>query len=669
MTTKSNRAHPRHHAGWLPALVGLQIGLAAPLHVVAANFEYLGHLPLARVLGWLALIGVALALVGAAMGIPTMRGRFRRVWACAFAALAVFSTVTAFFLPLTGTAGQIETRDIALNAPNLAIAALIALIAALACARGALRFVGTFCLLVTILSIASDSWGVLRSSSIRTVENPWRLGSGMNLLVFSLDGLARDMTLDLVDRDPALREALRDFTLFRHAASSAPSTNASIITELSGREDLKARFGDEATMFERIDKAALLHNRLATQGFSVSAYGPYGHSTTAPAREFAVPIGKVEGLDALAGALELLDYGLARTWGPAAAQASKLKSLSPRAPADSTTLEGRLAHHSGADWDAPNIRSIEDFEFYLTQLEVSGEQPAAHFMHWLFTHAPVDFDASCTYRSDDADWHAANQTYAGARAEAECALRNFARFLDRLKELGVYDDAVIALKSDHGSVTWLNDPERPESFAVRGNKMWGMSRHVPLLALKARGARAAGPRSDARAVSLSDLAVTLCGQLLAPKQCADYPGTDLFDPSASTEGTMTYNLATYPLSSYMLDEHEAVALPRGEPYEVLTAFLTDELLTGKIACGARVALDRGTPWNNGLTDGVSWVTWRDGERAFVKVAAPECAAASVEFHFPDGSSVTSDAARRQFEFPVTKAPVAVTARPPSQGAN
>ncbi len=73
----------------------------------------------------------------------------------------------------------------------------------------------------------------------------------------------------------------------------------------------------------------------------------------------------------------------------------------------------------------------------------------------------------------------------GAREETFCALTIFADFITKLKVIGVFEQSMIVLKSDHGKPVPYYDPGELEAEAINGHKLWGVGRYAPFLAIKA----------------------------------------------------------------------------------------------------------------------------------------------------------------------------------------
>ena len=196
----------------------------------------------------------------------------------------------------------------------------------------------------------------------------------------------------------------------------------------------------------------------------------------------------------------------------------------------------------------------------------------------------------------------------------------------QLKSIGAYDNSTIVIKGDHGEPVEYNDPRTYEGFTVRGHRLWGFGRYAPFLAIKQRGVSRQEVGFDDRHVSTADLARTLCLEQIGDRiDCSVYPGVDLLgaEPVPADARLFVYIVENAD-SSFPIGSLEAIEVPRGpEFFSALNDYLTDELVPERAACTPQ-ATTGGTPYNTGLTDGKSWVTWWNGDTAYLKVAGPAC---------------------------------------------
>ena len=87
------------------------------------------------------------------------------------------------------------------------------------------------------------------------------------------------------------------------------------------------------------------------------------------------------------------------------------------------------------------------------------DEPLYKFIHVGIPHRPVTVDAACSYVEG------LRPTRDNYKAQARCAVRRLAALLDRLRDIGVYDTALIVIASDHGigypPLTFVNNRQTP----------------------------------------------------------------------------------------------------------------------------------------------------------------------------------------------------------------
>lgn len=615
------------------ALASINISLVIPLFVLSNNTFDLKHIELLNLIIFLVLFGLAVAAVLLAIRRLFVAASMGRAFQIGIQALFFFTVLTGLVLPLTGEAGQVEMRSIPLNTENLllaAVGAMVLLVISFTRWHGALLFgVVAFLAVNAVTSVSKAS--VALSSQKRENMSIYTASSTKNVFILSFDGLPGPVATEVLNENPELQRQLKDFTFFPNAITSSPATFASITSETSGDVDLKEEFGEQTAIMERMDHGRLITNTLEKNGFVVSTYGTYGRMFSEQARDFAIgTLGEARlARYGVRNSAEVLDYALARTFSPLTVFVTAVTEDVIRRidKTDKSSFTHRLINHAGDDWDKINLLGFTDFYAYLESLHVGETAPVAHFTHFLHTHFPIDLDAECNYRSDDKEWFQARQNRQGAKDETECVLRQAALFVNKLRELDIYDKSMIVLKSDHGQPVSYNDPTRLESFTIRGHKYWGFARYKPLLSVKPFGENRETLSIDERPAILGDLATTICTAVEIAENCERFPGYDLLRPGNTIPEDATYfvNIVAKSDATFKIDGHESIRMRRTRNFfEDLNDRLTAEILTSAPTCGASVELADAKAYNNGQSDYATWVTWSDASSSFVKVRTPQC---------------------------------------------
>jgi hypothetical protein len=143
----------------------------------------------------------------------------------------------------------------------------------------------------------------------------------------------------------------------------------------------------------------------------------------------------------------------------------------------------------------------------LDNAKVAGSKPTFKFVHFFTTHTPYFLDADCAQLTHQ---EYGELGWVGAvRAQSTCALNQVLELLDRLEELGVLDNTLVILASDHGS--HIDLVGRPDD-GIAWDRIPEVTKVLPLLLVKPIGAK--GPLRISQApVSLIDIPNTVMTDL------------------------------------------------------------------------------------------------------------------------------------------------------------
>jgi len=478
------------------------------------------------------------------------------------------------------------------------------------------------------------------------------VGSSGNVFVMSFDGLQGDIFSNRLEAEPEKQGHLRDFTLFDNVISSSPGTNASTSAEFLGNFNFTEKIHNSAE-FSALAVSQGVPTVLTKAGFGVRAYGPY--SLIVPAEQNMSRV-----LPPRSGPLSvpyLLNSALSRsfaTYGNIGSFAANLITwavdrLDGFRGRQTNDIAAMVSRTNGPKWDKGLIQSIDDFDSYLTTLKVGASKPSAHFLHFTFTHHPVDFDSQCSLMSVDSNWFETHQNSEGLSGEAACSIVQFNRFLDRLVEMGIYDSSLVVLKSDHGAPVGWNTTNSLSSLPIRNNPDWGFGRYLPVLMIKKPGQRSPVVIHDERPAILDDLALSLCNwakQSDSSSGCSRYQGIDLLHPYIQQlESGYYINIVKNEASTFQIDTHETIRLPRSTaPLNTLLDYLSASSLTQEVACdGARQTVGE----SSRFVTHAGWVYSVAGKVPTLTVRGTACASLWISYVDRSGKALTDRVALTQ----------------------
>ena len=325
-----------------------------------------------------------------------------------------------------------------------------------------------------------------------------QFGANGNVFHVVIDGFQADVFQDLInhpDIGASYRNALDGFEYFSETMSVFPYTEFSIPSYLSAQvydnRRPKLAFIDQAINGKSILTAA------AERGYEVDVLVGSPYLT----RRFSSPqFRNVFDIESLAveraqrEGVKLIDLGLFR--------------VAPHFIKPFIYNEQRwLLTSVLGDMDVPSVRYFTHtrFLYRITEaLQPTRSAPVYKYLHVHTTHRPMVVTPDCNYAGV-----VLPDTRVTLTIQSKCALDTIVRMFERLKETGLYDDALIIMQADHGG--WVpNHRQGPPIKLTTGAVVLPViaSLSSPLLAIKPPGAK--GPlRENQSLVTLADLPDTI----------------------------------------------------------------------------------------------------------------------------------------------------------------
>lgn len=265
----------------------------------------------------------------------------------------------------------------------------------------------------------------------------FELSSGQNTLHFVLDGFQSDVLLDILEADRAeMDRRFTGFTFFTNHLGAFPTTMVSIPAMLTG-----AVYRNQEPVQQFLDKEferASLFSVLRARGYRVDAASGLTYDRSAASHYYKVPTPYVtyDAYTQFAG-WQLADLALFRH-SPHVLKPWIYNEQRWRLQ----TMFGRSVDAAGRRYMPVNGQAF--MADYTARARVGHDEPTYKYLHLGIPHWPVSVNAECEY--------------IGARSlrrpnytnQARCGLERIAAFLDKLRELGLYDRSLILLTSDHG---------------------------------------------------------------------------------------------------------------------------------------------------------------------------------------------------------------------------
>jgi hypothetical protein len=338
-----------------------------------------------------------------------------------------------------------------------------------------------------------------------------------NVVQILMDGFQTDTFLELVEEEE-LADDLDGFTVFRDNAAVAAYTHMSIPAIFSG--EIYDGTETPAQYHHRALRENGFHHRLFEEGFGV----------------YLVPKIPMTGGGFTMYAETPEHYGLSRT---ARIRKQVLAMFDLGLFRSSPHFLRRVIYNGGnwrlaRAWGEPvrglNTHQRAFFADFIDRMQVTLDQPAYHFVHLMPPHDPF-----VTLPDGTDAGRVLPNNHGNFKTEAHFILHLFLDLLERMRELGIYDDALIILHADHGFGPVARQPG--------DHRVLKVPRAPALLAVKRMGAHGPLRYSDAP-TTVADIPATIFGELGLPH---DYPGRSVFELPERLPRTRIFN--SYSLGS------------------------------------------------------------------------------------------------------------------------
>ena len=271
-------------------------------------------------------------------------------------------------------------------------------------------------------------WGTLKETL--SIDGIGELSSGKNTVFIILDRLDEEFVNEIEQEDPNFFEPLDGFTKFEDNISYYVSTFPSVTSMLTGN-----RFFFEGPVTPYFDYAwshARYLDELLAHGVDIRLYMDRGHAYNhieqlqGIASNILVPEYDFSPRIALVKFLKLSAF----RYSPMPAK--RVFWLSPTEFSDAIQLGAKSAPYVTNDFAFHDRLAAEG-------LKKTDGPPAFVFIHLLGAHDPIRMDENIQPSLDSTPVR-----------QAMGAFRIVFEYFDRMKELGLYDDATIIITGDHG---------------------------------------------------------------------------------------------------------------------------------------------------------------------------------------------------------------------------
>lgn len=331
-----------------------------------------------------------------------------------------------------------------------------------------------------------------------------------NVIILTLDAFQSDIFQKIIAEEPAYKRRFPGFHYFRNALAGFPTSYPSVPLILTGR------YYDNSTSLQEFIRssflsAASLPRILKEKGFQVELY---------PDRQCEVYCSEETASNCLRqeASAETIKAGVSALYEAAIFRYSPhfLKQV---------IFDGKPLWKGSKRLETSigNRGTAEDLAFLAgmkSAADAGSEVSTFKYIHLWGLHPPYVIN-------ENMDYERLPQDRAGAEVHARGVLTLAGQFLEQLQRLGVYDNSLILIVSDHGLGSAVRLPaEMPASDVGQGVPPDIKGAALPLILVKPVGSKGDLAVVDSP-VSLADIPKTVVSELRLDD---GFPGISMFTP-------------------------------------------------------------------------------------------------------------------------------------------
>ena len=473
-----------------------------------------------------------------------------------------WAALSGFLLPVSVRTVMVDPFNNPVDTYNLVFVLIFSGLFSILGVTAFKKFITVFILILVVTPLVYSANAIYGSDivSSATIESK-AVSVNKNIFVIGFDGMPGEVVNRIIKSNKKFSNELKDFVVFEQAISQSGSTDISLTGDIYGTKDYSTIAPNEKSSLNEVKE--ILNKEFANVRLPSKITDSY---------QFGYSGFEIEQLNLLAKqnktstTLSLFDYVIIRMFTNKGLTINNyIFSDLPILPylvgtqLPNTNLYQKLQQHKGAEWDKPHILTFNAFDNFVSTISASKTDISLRYLHFSFTHFPIDFDAECNYRSDDKTWHRSNQNEIGVENEITCAISKFIDFLYKLKELKIYDKSLIVFKSDHGKFArFYTTP--PNNLLFNDHHAIGYNRFRPALMIKSLSTSKPEITYKPDLVLLPDIARTLCEESKLDLECNKLIGVNLLSDSLG-DSIPYYLFLDHPSLPYAFENVMSIKIP------------------------------------------------------------------------------------------------------------
>jgi hypothetical protein len=418
-----------------------------------------------------------------------------------------------------------------------------------------------YALSVLVVMLAVDGWTIQHKAPIPDLDKlyvadesgKYDFSSEKNVLVFILDGFQGSVFNEIIESTPRYAAMFDGFSFYRNALCAIPSTKLSISNILTGLiydNTIPVRQYQRQGLITKSLPLSLRELGFDTEFYSFSGYGILplddrlwsNERRAAALQEYALEYVKLIYATAFRLSPQVAKKAIYNqgNWKNTAELTDWVKDVVSRvdikkhapsgqkpigkAPDAATTAVAPVPIQCCGGVPAGSYYDIDFLNGMLNHSRIGRSKPMFKVFHLQGLHPPRNFDEN--FRFDPSF----NESHESMPNSGRASLKIMDMFLNKLKEMGIYDSSIIVILSDHGNARAINPSQsdvnrdlNAKSLRLSFDTVKGTA--VPLILIKLENSTGVMKVLDIP-VDLGDIPNTIMGALGKP---TDFPGKSMLE--------------------------------------------------------------------------------------------------------------------------------------------
>lgn len=277
-----------------------------------------------------------------------------------------------------------------------------------------------------------------KNESSQSPDGIFQFSSKQNVIHIILDELQSDILQEIIEKDTSYyHNVFGGFTFFNETVGSFPTTIMSIPAFLSGQN-----YQSDVTIQDFIDtvySGKTIPNVLYDHGFEVDLAAEqawYGYGRHTNWYYIPVPYGVSINENARINSAYMMGLVILRHAPHFLKKPLSVRSLSL----------AMLSLNETESYEALRHLSHKAFlQDLIDNVSIKRNKPVYKLIHLTTTHWPIVINENCEFAGKILPFNWKN-----IKIQAKCSLDHFIQFLNKLKQMGIYDASLIIIHADHG---------------------------------------------------------------------------------------------------------------------------------------------------------------------------------------------------------------------------